>query len=86
MGEVEQKVGSYAQRHPVARPYRKNEQAFVESFPNTLRKECLGWCSYKLSEREELQKHVQEYLGYYHYERPPLALDIQTPLAPACRI
>ena len=67
-------------------PYLENEQAFVESFPRTLRKECLGCCSYKLSEREELQKEVQEYLGYYHYERPPLALDMQTPLAPVCRI
>ena len=86
MGEVEQKVGCYAQRHRVARPYRKNEQAFAESFPNTLRKECLGWCTYKLSEREELQKEVQEYLGYYHYERPHLALDMQTSLAPVCRI
>ena len=67
-------------------PYLENEQAFVESFPRTLRKECLGRCSYELSEREELQKEVQEYLGYYHYERPHLALDMQTPLAPACRI
>jgi hypothetical protein len=57
----------------------------VESFPNTLRKEYLGWCRYKLSEREELQKEVQEYLGYYHYERRHLVLDMQTPLAPACR-
>ena len=46
----------YAQRHRVARPYRKNEQAFVGSFPNTLRKECLGWCSYKLSERENYRR------------------------------
>ena len=76
----------YAQRHRVARPYRKNEQAFVESFPNPLRKVCLGGCSYKLIEMEELRKEVQEYLGYYHYERPHLALDMQTPLAPVCRI
>ena len=75
-----------AQRHRVARPYRKKEQASVESFPNTLRKERLGWCSYKLSESEELQKEVQEYLGCYHSERPHLTLGMQTPLAPVCRI
>ena len=58
------RLSGFAQRHRVARPYRKNEQAFVESFPRTLRKECLGWCSYKFSEREELQKEVQECVGY----------------------
>jgi len=73
-------VGCYAQRDRIARPYRKNEQAFVESFCRTLRKECLGWSKYKRYEREELEKEVQEYLEYYHYERPHLGLDMQTPL------
>jgi len=82
----EEVVSCYAQRHRVAKPYRKNEQAFVESFHRTLRKECLGWCKYKLSEMEELQKEVREYLGYYHYERPHLGLDMRTPLSPICRI
>jgi len=79
-GEFEEKVGYYAQRHRMARPYRKNEQAFVESFHRTLRKECLGWSKYKQWEREELQKEVEEYLEYYHYERPHLGLDMRTPL------
>lgn len=85
-GEFEKMVSCYAQRHRVARPYRKNEQAFVESFHRTLRKECLGWWKYKLSEREELQEEVREYLDYYHYERPHLGLDMRTPLPPICRI
>ncbi len=84
MGEFEEKVACYAQRHSVARSYRKNEQAFVESFHRTLRKECLGWCNYKLSERAELQQEVQDYLN--HYERPHLGLDMRTPLPPICRI
>lgn len=42
MGEFGQRVSCYAQRHRVSRPYRKNEQAFVESFHRTLRKECLA--------------------------------------------
>lgn len=86
MGEFVQKVDRYAQRHRVARPYRKNEQAFVESFHRTLRKECLGWWKYKASEREQLQKEVQEYLDYYHYQRPHLGLGMKPPLPCACRI
>jgi len=67
MGGFGQRVSCYAQRHRVSRPYRKNEQAFVESFHRTLRKECLGWWTYKPSEGEELQNEVQQYLDYYHY-------------------
>jgi transposase InsO family protein len=85
-GEFEQTVDSYAQRHRVSRPYRKNEQAFVESFHRSLRKECLGWWKYKPSEREELQNEVQEYLDYYHYERPHLGLGLKPPLLRTCRI
>jgi transposase InsO family protein len=63
-----------------------NEQASVESFHRTLWKECLGWSKYKRCEMEELQKEIQEYLEYYHYERPHLGLDMGTPLPPICRI
>ncbi len=35
-------VWSYCQQHRIARPYKKNEQAYIESFNRTLRKECLG--------------------------------------------
>lgn len=85
-GEFEQRVGCYAQRHRVARPYRQNEQAFVESFHRTLRKECLGWWKYKVSEKDALQEEVQRYLDYYHYQRPHLGLGMQPPLPPPCRI
>jgi hypothetical protein len=46
MGGRSLEVSCYAQRHRLARSYRKNEQAFVESFHRTLRKESLGWCKY----------------------------------------
>ncbi|MCJ7619239.1 MAG: integrase core domain-containing protein [Anaerolineae bacterium] len=85
-GEFQQRVGCYAQRHRVARPYRQNEQAFVESFHRTLRKECLGWWKYKVSEKDALQEEVQRYLDYYHYQRPHLGLGMQPPLPPPCRI
>lgn len=85
-GQFEQRVGCYAHRHRVARPYRQNEQAFVESFHRTLRKECLGWWKYKVSEKDALQEEVQRYLDYYHYQRPHLGLGMQPPLPPPCRI
>ena len=40
-------VLTYCQRHRVARPYKKNEQAYIERFNRTVRKECLGWLRYR---------------------------------------
>jgi hypothetical protein len=59
----------YAVRLRVARPYRKNEQAFIESFNRTLRKECLGWGKYPKYELPMLEKEVNNYLIYYHKKR-----------------
>ncbi len=42
-GEFLIQVGRYCERHRVARPYKKNEQSYIESFNRTFRKECLGW-------------------------------------------
>lgn len=72
-------VHQYAGRHRVARPYKKNEQAFIESFNKTLRKECLGWVKYPLRELPYLQKEVQEFTTYYHTERVHLSLNMKTP-------
>jgi len=72
-GEFEERVREYALRHRMARPYRKNEQAFVESFHRTLRKECGGWGKYRRGELEEVQGEAERYLHYYHYQRPHLA-------------
>ena len=36
------KAHLFCDRHRVARPYRKNEQSYIESFNRTVRKECLG--------------------------------------------
>jgi len=35
-------VHPFYDRHRIARPYRKNEQSYIESFNLTVRKECLG--------------------------------------------
>lgn len=62
-----------------ARPYKKNEQAFIERFNGILRKECLGYSKYKPQDIPKLQERVNEYLDYYHNERPHLSLNMQTP-------
>ncbi len=32
----------FCNRHRIARPYRKNEQSYIESFNRTVKKECLS--------------------------------------------
>jgi IS30 family transposase len=62
-----------------ARPYKKNEQAFIERFNGILRKECLGYLKYKPKDIPEMQKRLNEFLNYYHNERPHLSLNMLTP-------
>lgn len=62
-----------------ARPYKKNEQAFIERFNGILRKECLGYAHYKKSDQERVQQRVDEFLIYYHTKRPHLSLGLKTP-------
>ncbi|MFH1830001.1 MAG: integrase core domain-containing protein [Pseudomonadota bacterium] len=78
--EFSQAVGAYCDRHRIARPYRKNEQAFIESFNRSLRKECLGWAKYKASQIPQLALQVEDWLRYYHYERPHISLNMRPPL------
>jgi len=72
-------VKVYAKRHRVSRPYKKNEQSYIESFNRTLRKECLGWIKYRKEEIDRLQDKVNKYLEYYHNERLHIGLNYQTP-------
>jgi transposase InsO family protein len=73
------KARSSIRKIRTARPYRKNEQAFIERFNGILRKECLGHLKYAHKDLLQLQRKVQEFLDYYHYERPHLSLNMQTP-------
>lgn len=72
-------VFKFAERYRIARPYRKNEQAYIESFNRSLRKECLGWGRYHQREISLLKREVDEYLEYYHSKRAHLALELKTP-------
>ena len=79
-GEFSETVDDYCERHRVARPYKKNEQSYIEGFNRNLRKECLGWSKYPVSEIPTLTLWVEEWLRYYHYERPHISLGMRPPL------
>ena len=79
-GQFLQDVPHYCAHHRVARPYKKNEQSFVESFNRSLRRECLGWAKYQTVEIPQLTVWVDEWLHYYHYQRPHLSLGMRPPL------
>ena len=55
-GEFAQVVGDFCEHHRLARPYKKNEQSYIESLNRTVRKVCLGWGKYQ---HDELPKLVQ---------------------------
>lgn len=69
----------FSQEHRVSRPFKKNEQSFIESFNRTLRKECLGWRKYTIKELPKMLKMVKDFLIYYNTERPHLGLGMRTP-------
>lgn len=73
------KALTFADRLRVARPYKKNEQSYIESFNRSLRKECLGWTKYKKNQIIDLQSEVERYILWYHNERPHMSLNMQTP-------
>lgn len=80
--EFAQLVSTVADHHRIARPYRKNEQAFIERFNLTVRKECLGWEKYSASQIFSLQRAVAVWLDYYHFVRPSMAFEpMRPPLA-----
>jgi hypothetical protein len=82
-------VPFFCDRHRVARPYRKNEQSYIESFNRTVRKECLGWQNYRPDELAECTELVESFLKRYHYHRPHMSLNMTPPLVKKevdCRI
>ena len=85
-GQFLQDIPRYCANHRVARPYKKNEQSFVESFNRSLRRECLGWAKYRTAEIPQLMRSVEDWLHYYHYQRPHLSLGMRPPLQIQCDI
>jgi len=74
-------VSFFCDRHRTARPYRKNEQSYIESFNRTVRKECLGWQKYRREQIGYCQGLVEEFLKRYHYHRPHMSLNMSPPLS-----
>jgi len=70
----------FCDRYRIARPYRKNEQSYIESFNRTLRKECLGWNKYQAKDLEKCSELVEDFLKRYHYHRPHMGLSMRPPL------
>jgi len=58
--EFQERVADFCERHRVARPYKKNEQSYIESFNRSLRKECLGWSKHQAAEIPELTLLVED--------------------------
>jgi transposase len=84
-GAFAQQALDYCDRHRIARPHKKNEQAYIESFNRTLRKECLGWGTYRAQDLVRLIPEVHTFLERYHYHRPhmgfsPMRPPLRTPL------
>lgn len=81
--EFKKEWQEYAIKHipsiRTARPYKKNEQAFIERFNGILRKECLGYVHYKRKDVQRVQEKVNKFLNYYHNRRPHLSLQMKTP-------
>lgn len=69
----------YCHRIRTARPYKKNEQAYIEVFNRTLRKECLGWTKYRRQDLLMTRTRVATFLDFYNNTRPHLSLNLQSP-------
>jgi hypothetical protein len=78
--KFKKKVYTYTDRFRVSKPYKKNEQAYIESFNRTVRKECLGWVKYKPNQIPQLTQLVDIFLDRYHYHRPHIGKGMRPPL------
>lgn len=78
--EFREKVYTYTNRFRVARPYKKNEQSYIESFNRSLRKECLGWGKYRANQIHELTGVVEKFIDRFLYHRPHISLGMRPPL------
>lgn len=79
-------VTEFCDRHRISRPYKKNEQSFIESFNRTVRKECLGWSTYQPDQIPDCQEMIQSFLERYHYHRPHMGLGMKPPLTETTRL
>lgn len=55
---------------------RPNDNAHIERFNRTLQEECFGS---KLPKEQHIQQQLKEYITFYNFSRPHLALNCHTP-------
>lgn len=77
--ECAQSLYQHCQQHRVARPHKKNEQAFIEAFNGTLRREEFGHTPFRSEDVQLVQQRADAFLDYYHHQRPHLSLAMLTP-------
>ena len=78
--EFKEHVRAFCDRHRISRPYKKNEQSYIESFNRSVRKECLGWIKYRENQLPYCVRLVEEFLDRYHYHRPHMGIGMKPPL------
>ena len=78
-GAVARQARAYCDRHRMARPYQKNEPAYLERFNRTLRQECVGGGTYRAGDRARVLPEVETFLVRYHYHRPHLGFSPMRP-------
>lgn len=77
--ECHEEILRHCKRHRTARAYKKNEQAHIESFNRTLRKQCVGHHKYRKEDREILEKQIRQFLHLYNDVQPHLSLSMMSP-------
>jgi transposase InsO family protein len=77
--ECAESMHQHCDHHRVARPYKKNEQAFIEALNGTLRREEFGHTPFKVEDLALVQQRADDFLDYYHHRRPHLSLAMLTP-------
>lgn len=77
--ECAESLQHHCDQHRIARPYKKNEQAFIEAFNGTIRREEFGHTPFTVEDLALAQQRADTFLEYYHQHRPHLSLGLLTP-------
>jgi transposase InsO family protein len=77
--ECHQEILLHSKRHRYARAYKKNEQAHIESFNRTLRKQCTGHHKYRKQDKQLLEEQIRKFLHLYNDVQPHLSLSMMSP-------
>ena len=77
--ECHDEIVLHCKRHRTARAYKKNEQAHIESFNRTLRKQCVGHHKYRKEDKALLEAQIKKFVDFYNNVQPHLSLSMMSP-------